>query len=95
MFYKIDCIYRQSYINNKYTMPSYETMLKRILDWASTRRAWKFDSSTFQGISEYYDENFVFTIPQELAIKNVYYKWKIDEWYHNNRFKENRICSCE
>jgi hypothetical protein len=68
-------------------MEDYETKLFRILEWAESNE--KFDESTFIGISEYYDEHYEFTDMQELAIDNVYYKWKVDLW-HDKKFKNNK-----
>jgi hypothetical protein len=63
----------------------YETKLERIIEWASDKSF--FNESTFIGIQDFYDEHCIFTISQETAIDNVYYKWKIDELYENKTKK--------
>jgi hypothetical protein len=57
----------------------YEDMLDRILEWANINS--NFDANTYEGIKDYYDIHYHFTNSQENAIKNVYYKWRIDKWY--------------
>jgi len=56
-----------------------EDMLDSILEWANINP--NFNADTFEGIQDYYDTHDRFTMSQEIAIENVYYKWKIDKWY--------------
>ena len=56
----------------------YVRMLTDILCWQKIYCR-KFDASTFEGIKDYYDKRGQLTPNQEIAIKNVYLKWKIEE----------------
>jgi hypothetical protein len=58
-----------------------ESMLERILEWAKANP--RFNTDTCEGIHEYYERYHRFTNEQEIAIENIYYKWKIDKWYEN------------
>jgi len=67
------------------TNMDHEDMLDVILEWA--KRNSKFDASTMEGIQENYEIYGSFTSCQEYAIENVYYKWKIDQWYYGRHIK--------
>lgn len=67
----------------------YEELLDSILEWSKTINGEMFDPTTFEGIKDNYEEHSNFTWKQKKAIKNVYFKWKIDKWSNNNR---NLLC---
>jgi len=57
---------------------STENKLDCILEWSKSNK--KFNPDTFIGIQENYENYGSFTVNQEIAIENVFYRWKIDEW---------------
>jgi len=58
-----------------------EEKLDDIIEWSLTKK--KFDATTFYGIRDNYEEYGSFTHSQEIAIENVWSKWKIDRWKLN------------
>ena len=66
----------------------YEKMLDDILEWSEHQD--KFNSLTFIGIKDNYQEYGTFTDLQRRAIENVYFKWKVDKWVEN-RSSDNCI----
>jgi len=59
-----------------------EYKLHSIIAWARDKPA--FNCATFNGIKENYAKYHKFTKKQEIAIDNVFYKWKIEDWARNN-----------
>lgn len=69
----------------------YNRKLVVILVWAEFAnlrnklgKPYKFDTATMEGIKEYYDDNGSLTLYQIEAIRNVYGKFKVDEWFCKN-----------
>jgi len=74
----------------------YNRKLVVILVWAEFvnlrnkfGKPYKFDTATMEGIKEYYDDNACMTIHQIEAIRNIYSKFKVDEWFCKNVWNTN------
>ena len=74
----------------------YNRKLVVILVWAEFAnlrnklgKPYKFDSATMEGIKEYYYDNGSLTLYQIEAIRNIYSKFKVDEWFCKNVWDTN------
>ena len=74
----------------------YNRKLVVILVWAEfvtlrnkLGKPYKFDTATMEGIKEYYDDKGSMTLPQIEAIRNIYSKFKVDEWFCKNVWNTN------
>lgn len=59
-----------------------EYKLHSIIAWAKDKPM--FNCATFIGILDNYAKYHKFTKKQEMAIDNVFYKWKIEDWVRCN-----------
>lgn len=57
--------------------------IEMILEWAMNKGGKPFDTTTIEGIQEYYEINGDYTSNQENAIDNIYDKFKIEKWFEN------------
>jgi hypothetical protein len=74
---------KTSHTNNIYKIEMTDSIekLEIIIDWASKNPKIKFDTSTYEGIYEFYEKTGVLTQSQESAIQNAFYKFRIHKWY--------------
>jgi len=84
--------YHKKSINRKqFTQMSYYSeahyQLGVILTWTYFENPYKFNKNTMEGILTFYDNNSRLTQLQMDAVKNVYEKFKVDQWFKENNWK--------
>lgn len=77
---------------NSFTQTEYSNMLNRIIKWAELPYI-TFNPATFKGIKGNYDLYGSFTTGQENAIKNVYFKWRVDRYFSASLYDDDDFYS--
>ena len=62
--------------------------IEMILEWALQKRGKAFDTSTIDGIKDYYDERGEYTSNQETAVDNIFERFFIAKWFENKLKKK-------